>query len=180
MKNFFSVTAFMLVAFGIPVLLIYPTVNDNNPDTKGTAMVSSVVEGSDIPEYDRLGYVTDLSGVLGDTKPLVEKLKAYDESNRGQMAVLTVESTGGLSIEEYSIRVAEKWKVGDTNLDDGIIIVIATKDRKVRIEVGRGASVTDAQAGDVLQSAMIPKLKTGDWSGAVNAGVDAVINLTSK
>ncbi len=141
---------------------------------------STEIKGIEIPSPT--GFCNDLSGELDpNIVGVVEnKLKAFSESKKGEIAVLVVKTTGSMSIEEYGIRVAEKWKVGNEGIDDGAIIILATEDRKVRIELGKGATITSAQAGKVLDNEMIPSLKTSDWSTAVDNGVNGLITLMSK
>lgn len=125
------------------------------------------------------GYLVDDANVLKEeTKRQVAELAAdFDEKDFGQIAVLTVESTKPLSIEQYSIGLADEWKVGYKGKDNGFIFIIATKDRKTRIEVGRGFEgiVNDAKAGKLLDTHAIPHSKNDDWDSAVIAVVKALI-----
>ncbi len=125
-------------------------------------------------------YAVDTAGVLTPEQltALNAKLKALD-SEKHQFGVAIVKTTKPFDITAYSIKLAEKWKVGSAKLDNGAIIVIATEDRQVRIEVGYGleGDVNDAAAGRILDNDMVPFLKQGDWNGAVVAGLDA---LTKK
>jgi len=142
---------------------------------------STDILGQNIP--DVVGYVNDEAKLIDEIQEVQIKHKIQvfsEESSKGEMAVVTVNSLNGLSVEEFAIRLAEKWQVGKEGKDDGIIIIIAKAERKVRIEVGRGTNITDAQAKGVLDDVMIPKLKEGDWAGAVDSGVDALINLASE
>ncbi len=127
-------------------------------------------------------YVVDTSGVLSaETKASLDlKLKALD--SKAQIAVVTIPSTEPLTIEEYSIKLAEQWKPGYKGKDNGIIFIIATSDRKMRIEVGRGleGNLNDAKAGTILRDVVTPFFKAGDWNGGVNAGVDAIIKEINK
>ncbi|MCG3203956.1 MAG: hypothetical protein KCHDKBKB_00633 [Elusimicrobia bacterium] len=123
------------------------------------------------------GYVVDTSNVLSEETELKvsNQLKEFDE--KAQIAVVTVPSTGAESIEEYSINLAEAWKPGYEGKDNGVIFLIATTDRKLRIEVGRGLEekLTDAEAGRILDNKVIPYLKNADWDGGVLSGVTAII-----
>lgn len=149
------------------------------PETQGPAF-SSTVPGQEIPVPT--GYVNDNAGLIDEKTQAVleDQLKQFADSGKGELAVLTVKTMNGLTIEEYAIRVAEKWKVGGRDTDNGVILIISTDERKVRIEVGRGAAITDAQAGKILDDVMVPKLKRADWAGAIYDGVDAIINLVNK
>lgn len=123
-------------------------------------------------------YLIDESGVLTvqQKSDIKSQLFVLDNTKAIQVGVLVVKTTAPLSIEEYGIRVAEKWKVGLAGLDNGAIIIVATEDRKVRIEVGYGLEgvITDAKAGDIIDSYMIPSLKTSDWAGAIKSGITGI------
>lgn len=154
---------------------------DPSTQTVGPAN-SGAIAGQNIPDISASGYVSDGADVIDATTEasLVEKLKTFSTGSNGEMAVVTVKSLNGLSVEEFGIRVGEKWKVGKAGKDDGVIVIVSTGDKKVRIEVGRGASITDAQAGQILDSVMVPKLHTGDYSGAIVDGVNALIKIVTK
>lgn len=128
------------------------------------------------------GYVVDSSNVLDADveEKLTAQLKSFD--SKAQIAVVTIPSVKPLSIEEYSIKLAEKWKVGHAGTDTGIIFLIATEDRDMRIEVGRGfeGSLNDAKAGVILRDEVTPFFKKGDWNDGVVAGVNAIINTINK
>lgn len=128
------------------------------------------------------GYVVDEVGVLSQetVDTATEELRKFDEDKKlGQIAVLIVKTTQPLAIEEYSIDLAEEWKVGYEGEDNGIIFIIATEDRKTRIEVGRGFEgiLTDAGAGRLLDTDVIPYLKEDDWNGAVLSAVQSLIEV---
>lgn len=127
-------------------------------------------------------YVVDSANIIDDAVEIQLNQKLKDFSNKGEIAVLTVDTISPISIEEYGIAVGDKWKVGKAGLDNGAIIIIAAGDRKVRIETGRGSEslVTDAQAGYILDNDMVPLLKAGNWTGAVQKGVDSLIINMSK
>lgn len=123
------------------------------------------------------GYVVDSANVLnGEAKAALEKQLSDYAKSGGEIAVLTVESTSPLTIEEYGVNLGNKWKVGKKGLDNGAILIIATQDRKVRIEVGSGAEgqLSDSKAGKILDDSVIPYLKTNDWNGGVVSGVNAI------
>lgn len=120
-------------------------------------------------------YVVDDAGVL--KKETIDSLNTQlKDFEKGEIAVLLVKTTWPLDIEQYGIAVGEKWKVGHEGKDDGVILILATKDRKARIEVGRGAegSIPDAVAGRILDEAVIPSLKNNDWDSGVINGVKAI------
>lgn len=125
------------------------------------------------------GYVVDTADIISPEieTQLTEKLKVEDST--AQIAVVTVKTTGMESIEEYSIHLADQWKVGHKGADNGIIFLIASSDRKMRIEVGRGleGDLNDAKTGAILKDVVTPYFKAGDWNGGVVAGVDEIIKV---
>lgn len=124
-------------------------------------------------------YAVDQSGVLSADQlaSLNAKLKGMD-TEKHQFGVAIVKTTQPLDIEAYGIKLAEKWKVGKKGLDNGAIIIVATEDRKVRIEVGYGleGNINDAAAGRILDNQMVPFLKQGKWYEAIVAGLDELNN----
>jgi uncharacterized protein len=119
--------------------------------------------------------VTDLTATLGgDQAASLEAELAQFERQRGsQIAILLVPTTQPETIEAYSIRVAEAWKLGRKGIDDGILILVAKDDRKLRIEVGRGleGAVPDAVAKRIVAEVIGPRFKEGDFHGGLRAGV---------
>lgn len=127
-----------------------------------------------------------LTGRVNDTAELIpaeteqrieEKLAALEEATGAQMAVLTIASLEGEVLEEYSLKVSETWQLGRAEQDDGLLMLIARDDRKMRIEVGYGleGQLTDAQSGRILNNILRPAFRGGDFAGGIEAGVDAVI-----
>jgi uncharacterized protein len=125
--------------------------------------------------------VTDLTGTLQpEQKAALEtRLAAFEQQKGSQIAVLLVPTTQPEAIEQYGIRVAEAWKLGRKGIDDGILVLMATNDRAVRIEVGYGLEgvVPDVTAKRVIEEIMIPYFRTGDVAGGINAGVERLIGL---
>ena len=125
--------------------------------------------------------VTDLTGTLSaqQIRELESRLSAFERSKGSQIAVLMLPSTQPETIEEYSIRVADAWKIGRARVDDGVILVVAKNDRKLRVEVGRGleGAIPDAVAKRVVSDVITPHFRTGDFYGGVAAGTDAVMKL---
>lgn len=129
------------------------------------------------------GYVVDQTGLITQTtKDIITASEKARGTSHSEVAVLVVPTTGGMSIEEYGIRVGEKWKVGDADKDNGVIFILATEDRKVRIEVGRGAEakLSDAETGRILDNEVIPFLKKQDWNGGVLAAYKAITVIMDK
>jgi len=124
------------------------------------------------------GRVNDQADLLDAAyeNQLEERLQALEAETGAQVAVLTIGSLEGDSIEDFAIRVVETWKLGREGVDDGVLILIARDDRRMRIEVGYGleGALTDAQAGRIIDQLMAPRFREGDFDGGVGAAVDAV------
>ena len=128
------------------------------------------------------GRVVDATSTLtaNERAALEQKLAALEQRKGSQVAVLMVKSTQPEAIEQFSLRVAEAWKIGRGNrTDDGIVVVVAKDDRRMRIEVGYGleGAVPDALAKRIIAEQMTPHFRDGDYAGGLNAGVDALAKL---
>ena len=125
--------------------------------------------------------VTDLTGTLSAEQwtSLEQKLAALEAKKGSQLVVLMLPSTKPEEIEQFSIRVAEAWKIGRKGTDDGVILIVAKDDRRMRIEVGYGLEgvIPDAVAKRVISETITPFFKAGDFHGGVSAGVDQLIGL---
>jgi uncharacterized protein len=123
--------------------------------------------------------VTDLTQTLSpdEQAALESKLAQFEQQKGSQIAILLVPTTQPEAIEQYSIRVVESWKLGRKGIDDGILILVAKDDRKMRIEVGYGLEgiVPDTIANQVILDAMKPHFKQGDFYGGLDAAVDQLI-----
>ena len=128
------------------------------------------------------GYVNDYGNMISSSAEadLVAKLKSFEETDSTQLVVLTVPSLEGEPIEDYSISVAEAWKIGQKTKDNGILFLVSREDRKMRIEVGRGleGKLTDLTAGRIIDLVVKPKFKAEDYDGGFTAGVSALIDAT--
>ena len=127
------------------------------------------------------GRVVDQTGTLssGDIAALTQTLKEFESRKGSQIAVLIVPTTGEETIEQFSIRVAEAWKIGRKKIDDGALLVIARNDRHLRIEVGYGleGALTDATTRRIIDEVITPKFKAGDFAGGVRAGIERMIGV---
>jgi uncharacterized protein len=127
------------------------------------------------------GRVVDQTGTLstGDIDSLTQTLKDLETRKGSQIAVLIVPTTEGEAIEQFSLRVAEAWKIGRKKIDDGALLVIAKNDRRLRIEVGYGleGALTDATTKRIIDEDITPKFKAGDFGGGVAAGIDKMVRL---
>jgi uncharacterized protein len=132
-----------------------------------------------VPELSR--RVTDLTGALTaeQAAALENKLAAFEARKGSQIAVLIVPTTQPEDIAQFGIRVADTWKIGRKNIDDGVILIVAKDDRKLRLEVGYGLEgvIPDAIAKRVIAETITPYFKTGDFAGGIEAGVDQLIRL---
>ena len=136
-----------------------------------------------VPELRQ--QVTDITGTLStsEQQSLTQQLQDITQKTRAQVAVLIVPSTGDDSIEQYATRVFDNWRLGDAKRNDGILIVVAWSDRTVRIQVGYGLEekVTDALAGDIIRSNMIPAFKQQKLAKGLELAINALNNqLTSQ
>ena len=125
--------------------------------------------------------VTDLTSTLsGDqVKTLEGKLSALESKKGSQVAVLLLPTTQPETIEQYAIRVFDQWKLGRKGVDDGVLLVIAKSDKRLRIEVGRGleGAIPDAYAKRIIDEDIAPHFRQGDFYGGVSAGVDRIAKL---
>ena len=130
---------------------------------------------AEVPVPALAARVTDLTGTLSKEQraALEETLKAIEEQTTAQIAVLLVPSTAPETIEQYSMRVVEAWKLGRKGVDNGLLLLVAKNDRKLRMEVGYGleGTIPDAIARRVIAETITPHFKQGDYAGGIQAGV---------
>lgn len=128
------------------------------------------------------GRVSDQARMLSpeSLQRLEQKLAAFERETSNQVAVLTVPSLQGDNIDQFAIRVAEAWKIGQKGRDNGVLLVIAREERKVRIEVGMGLQgvLPDITAGRIIRDVMRPHLKAGNFDQGITVGVDSIILAT--
>jgi uncharacterized protein len=131
----------------------------------------------DVPQLR--ARVTDLAGIL--TPDQVNRLDALlqdlENTDSTQVAVLIIPSLENDSLEDYSMRVAEAWKLGQKGRDNGAIFVVSMKDRAIRIEVGYGLEekLTDARSNQIIRNDIIPRFREGDFYGGIEAGTTGII-----
>jgi uncharacterized protein len=125
------------------------------------------------------GHLTDLTRTLNaeQAQAIEQSLTAFENRKGTQIAILIVPSTGPEPIEPFSIRVAEKWKIGRKRQDDGVILVIAKADRAVRIEVGYGLEgvLTDLHSQRIISDTILPHFKQNDFYGGITTGIADII-----
>ncbi len=128
------------------------------------------------------GYVNDYAGLISpEAKAKLENdLRAFEQSDSTQVVILTIPSLEGEDLEGFSIRVATTWKIGQQTKDNGVLLLVARQERKIRIEVGKGLEgvLTDLLSGRIIDLVIKPNFKRGDYSGGFVAGVAAIIDAT--
>lgn len=124
--------------------------------------------------------VHDEAGVLSSStlQRLEAQLKHHEDSTSNQIVVLIIKSLQGEAIEDFALKVAEKSKLGDKKNDNGVLLLIAIEDRKMRIEVGQGLEgvLTDALTSQIIRHELAPNLRRGDYDAGVSAAVAAIIH----
>ncbi len=127
--------------------------------------------------------VTDRGGILSpvNRQQLESALRQLQSVGGTQLAVLTLPDLAGLSIEEASILIADAWKLGSEQADNGVLLLVARDERKVRIEVGQGleGTLTDAYSKRIIDEAITPLFRQGDLNGGVTIGVYQIARLTN-
>ncbi|MEW6769708.1 MAG: YgcG family protein [Pseudomonadota bacterium] len=128
-----------------------------------------------------IGRVVDQTGTLsgGDISSLEQTLKDFEDRKGSQVAVLIVPTTAPETIEQYSLRVVEKWKLGRKKIDDGALLIVAKDDRKLRIEVGYGLEgvLTDVTSKRIIDEVITPKFRSGDFAGGISDGVTKILSV---
>ena len=144
-------------------------------------MVWACAASADVAVPPLTGRVVDQTGALtsGDIASLTQTLKDLETRKGSQIAVLIVPTTAPETIEQYSIRVADAWKIGRKKIDDGALLVVAKDDHHLRLEVGYGleGSLTDVTARRIIDEVITPKFKAGDFAGGISAGINRIIKV---
>jgi uncharacterized protein len=145
--------------------------------TIGLAWPAVAAGAPDVPYLT--GRVVDEAHILSDgaRDRLTAALKAHEDATTDQIVVLTVPTTGDDSIESYANNVFHVWKLGQKGKDNGVLVVVATNDRKMRIEVGYGLEGTlpDGAAGEIIRTWMTPAFKGGNYDKGIEDGTAAII-----
>jgi uncharacterized protein len=125
------------------------------------------------------GRVVDLAGILSsdEHKQLDSQLANHEQQTSNQVVVVTVPSLDGLSIEEYGNQLGRQWGIGTREHNNGVLLIVALQERKVRIEVGYGleGALPDAIAANIIQTRILPRFRQGDLSAGITAGVSAIL-----
>ena len=129
------------------------------------------------------GRIVDNANIITrkDKEEINSYLESLENSTGAQVAVLTINSLNGDSIEDFSMKVAESWKLGQKDKDNGALIVVALKEHKARIEVGYGleGTLTDTKCGLILRNVIIPEFRNGDYSEGILKGVKNITGIIS-
>jgi uncharacterized protein len=153
------------------------------PPPSVTAPPASAAPGAagEVPVPPIKARITDLTGTLapGPLASLESELSAFEQRKGSQIAVLIVPSTQPETIEQYSMRVAERWKIGRAKIDDGVILIVAKNDRKLRIEVGYGleGAIPDVVAKRVINEVISPHFRDNDFHGGIRDGAHTLMKL---
>lgn len=132
--------------------------------------------GLDVPELS--GHVNDQADLIssGVELKIENYLREFERSDSTQVAVLTIPSLEGEALDEYSLRVAETWALGQKGKDNGVLLLVAKADRKIKIEVGYGleGNLTDLMAGRIVDNEITPYFRQGNFEGGIIAGINAI------
>lgn len=146
--------------------------------------VVSPLHGTDVESLKLSQRVTDLTGTLapGEIASLESTLTEFERATSTQLVVVLIESTEGITVEQVAVAIAEGNKIGQKGKDNGVLLLIATADRQVRIEVGYGleGALTDALSGLIIRKEIIPRFREGRFFDGIRAGVDAIILATKN
>ncbi|MCG7347600.1 TPM domain-containing protein [Sphingomonas sp. ACRSK] len=126
------------------------------------------------------GYVTDTARIIDATREeaLSKRLYALEQATGHQMVIVTVPSLDGQDIADFTTALANAWGIGRAEHDDGVVLLVAPNERKVRIAVGYGLEKTlpDALCGHIIEEQMLPRFRQGDLATGIEAGATALIN----
>lgn len=136
-------------------------------------------QGQTFPQLT--GRVVDGANLLSppQEQALTDKLAALEKQSGRQLVVTTLPDLQGYDISDYGYRLLRHWGIGDKERNDGALLIVAPKERKVRIEVGYGLEgiLTDALSSQIIRNAVTPRFKAGDMAGGIDAGTDALATL---
>lgn len=137
---------------------------------------TTAVKAQNFPDYQ--GFVNDYANLLSmqGKAQLEAQLAQLEKDTTAEVAVVTVKSLEGDYIEDYAVKLFEKWKIGKKDKNNGVLFLVALDDRKMRIEVGYGLEpvITDGRAGRIRDEDVIPRFKQNDYEGGIIAGVSSI------
>lgn len=137
------------------------------------------------PAYpSSVGWVNDFANVISadDRRQMSNLIQELKDKTKAEIAVATVPTIGEEVIETYAVRLFEKWKIGEKGKDTGVLVLLAIKERKVKIEVGYGleGAIPDGLAGQIIDQTMLPYFKAGDFSSGLKNGAMEVVRIIAK
>ncbi|HID49716.1 MAG TPA: TPM domain-containing protein [Chromatiales bacterium] len=139
-------------------------------------LIALPVSALEVPPLS--GRVNDLAGLLSpEAAARIEaELAALEKEKGAQVALLAIPALEGEPLEDFSLRVAEQWKLGRKGMDDGVLLLVAKNDRKIRIEVGYGleGAITDVAARRIIDHLMVPRFRKSDFEGGIEAAVKSI------
>ena len=142
-----------------------------------SSALASLVFALDVPPLT--GRVVDLAQALpaNVAATLSRDLEAHEAKTSNQVALLILSSLEGEPLESFAHRVATTWKLGQKGTENGVLLLLALRERKVRIEVGYGleGTLTDLRSAHIIRQEIVPRLRSGDLPGGIAAGVDAIL-----
>ena len=129
------------------------------------------------------GRVVDDAGVLdaSTTTALTQSLAELEQKTTDQLVVVTLKSLQGTSIEDYGYQLGRRWQIGQKDKNNGVLLIVAPNERKVRIEVGYGleGALTDAVSKLIIENSILPRFKVADYAGGIKRGVEDIIQVLS-
>ena len=128
------------------------------------------------------GFVNDFAGMMssGAKQTLEQKLVQFEKDTSNEISVVTINSLNGDTIENFAVKLFEEWKIGKADKDNGVLLIVAKKDKKMRIETGYGleGALTDAQTFWIQENVMKPAFQSNDYDGGITSAVDSIISAT--
>jgi uncharacterized protein len=147
------------------------------------AVISTAALAQSLTFPELTGRVVDGAGILdASTREQLEKLSAdLEAKTTDQLVVVTLKSLQGTSIEDYGYQLGRKWQIGQKDKNNGVILLVAPNDRRVRIEVGYGLepTLTDAISSVIIQGSILPRFRAGDFAGGVRRGAEDIAQVLS-
>jgi uncharacterized protein len=127
------------------------------------------------------GFVNDFAGILNATERqnLETELVDFKKQTGAELAVVTVKNLGGDTVENYAVELFKDWGIGEKGKDNGVLLLVALEDRKMRIEVGYGLEgvLTDAQASSIIRNTLTPAFRGNDYGGGITGAVNQIITI---
>ncbi len=143
---------------------------------------ASVLSSLDVPKLK--GAVNDHANIINsrDEEKLEALLRDVEAKTSSQVALLTISSLQGENLEDYSMRVVQAWQLGQKEFDNGVLLLVAFNEKKIRIEVGYGLEsiITDAKSGFIIRNYIVPGFKKGDFAGGITNGLLAISGLVTQ